>query len=188
MEDAQLILTKNAILQKVNELLSNIHELQKEHLASLSHRLPADLFLNNGKIAKGENYQGLPYRMLDYPAFFKQDNILAIRTMFWWGHFFSITLHISGDFKSMMEKRLLAAFDKFDKQGLYCSTSDDQWHHDLESTNYALVNAIGRKAFEQNLREKDFIKLAYKIPLKQWDKAEDKLVEYFKGMTSWLKN
>ena len=48
------------------------------------------------KIAKGENYLQLPYVLLDYPRCFDKENIFAIRTMFWWGNFFSITLHLSG--------------------------------------------------------------------------------------------
>ena len=37
--------------------------------------------------------------MLDYPALFKKDEIFALRTMFWWGNFMSITLLLSGGYK-----------------------------------------------------------------------------------------
>ena len=49
----------------------------------------------SAKISKGEN-MGLPWVMLDYPRLFGQEDVLAIRTMFWWGHCFSVTLHLKG--------------------------------------------------------------------------------------------
>ncbi len=34
--------------------------------------------------------------MLDYPRAFGRDSIFACRTFFWWGRFFSLTLHLAG--------------------------------------------------------------------------------------------
>ena len=44
------------------------------------------------------------------PAVFSKENIFAIRTMFWWGNFFSISLHVSGKyFKTEIDFSKLSA-------------------------------------------------------------------------------
>jgi len=53
------------------------------------------------RISKGENYKGLPWVVLDYPRCFGRDDVLAVRTLFWWGHYFSVTLHLKGSYKEM---------------------------------------------------------------------------------------
>ena len=63
------------------------------------------------KISKGENYKGLPWLVLDYPRYFNKEDIFAIRTLFWWGNFFSITLHISGKYKMRYEKKIIDSFE-----------------------------------------------------------------------------
>ena len=50
------------------------------------------------KISKGEKYKGLPWVMLDYPRIFGKEDIMAIGTRFWWGHYFSVTLHLKGGY------------------------------------------------------------------------------------------
>src|SRR6478672_2018750 len=87
------ILTKHDIIKKVYVLFGELSESMHKELASFEKYLPAEVFLKSAKITRGENYKMLPYVILDYPAFFDRDHIFAVRTMFWWGNFFSITLH-----------------------------------------------------------------------------------------------
>lgn len=103
--DKNIILTKQTIIDKAFLLFSSlvppITEIFKPKLALQ----PA--FKNNiPKIYKGENYNGFPYVIMDYPASFEKHNIFAVRTMFWWGNFISITLHLSGKHKIYWEKNL----------------------------------------------------------------------------------
>lgn len=176
--NAELILTKNAIIQKVNLLLSGLQEKQKKGLESFSMQLPPELIQSTPKISKGENYKGLPYLILDYPRIFEQENIIAIRTMFWWGNFFSITLHLSGVYKKMMEKKIIASVSLLKENRFYCCVNKEQWVHDFEKTNYLLVSDIN-KNFEKVISDSPFIKLATRLPLQQWDDAEEILLHSF---------
>src|SRR5262245_61567301 len=94
--DANWILTKNGIIEKVYLLFGNLSEHYKQE--PLLQQLPAEAVTASPKIARGENYEGLPYVMLDYPRCFGKEDTLAIRTFFWWGHFFSITLQLKGKY------------------------------------------------------------------------------------------
>lgn len=184
--NAALILTKNGILKKVNLLLASLQEKQQEHIASQAERWPVALVHSSPKISRGENYQGLPYLVLDYPRLFNQDNILAVRTLFWWGNFFSITLHLSGNQKSEREVSILSNFETLADKGFYISVNNDQWEHHFETSNYQLLSQFSRPVFEDEIRQRSFIKLAIKIPLQHWDEAEEMLLDYFKEMMGWL--
>lgn len=38
---------------------------------------------------------GQLYLILDYPGMLSTENIFAVRTLFWWGNIFSVSLHLS---------------------------------------------------------------------------------------------
>ena len=95
---ADWILTKNRVIQKINQLLSNVQTSQQQFLQTCT-TLEKEVLASSPKISKGENYKGLPWLVLDYPRSFNKEEVFAIRTLFWWGNFFSVTLHLSGKYK-----------------------------------------------------------------------------------------
>jgi len=103
-----IILTKNAIVQKIKSFLEEIQIKQFDILKKYSSKLPAEVLKISPKISRGENYKGLPWLVLDNPSYFQHNNIFAVRTMFWWGNFFSITLHLSGNNKDDLLKKIFA--------------------------------------------------------------------------------
>ncbi|HEX2630675.1 MAG TPA: hypothetical protein VHM26_16780, partial [Chitinophagaceae bacterium] len=117
--DAGLILTKNAIMRKAWLLLEQLQEAQQSLLLQYAPLLPAEATKTSAKISKGENYKGLPYLVLDQPRYFNRDHVLSIRTMFWWGHFFSTTLHLSGKFKDQYGVHLLDAYRVLGKEDFF---------------------------------------------------------------------
>ena len=186
VNSADLILTKNAIIKKVQQLLGNLQAKQHEIV-----RLQAPGFMEKvsgtpPKISKGENYKGLPYLILDYPRYFEHQNIFAVRTMFWWGNFFSVTLHLSGDHKKKAEEKLIASYNNLREKGFYCYRNEDPWEHHFESENYRLISEMSKNDFERSVRENPFIKIANKIPLLKWDDAEEVLQGYFEEIIAML--
>ncbi|MBU3713834.1 MAG: hypothetical protein FGM46_02680 [Ferruginibacter sp.] len=73
---------KHEILDKVNILLSDCSEFLKNEIIP-ECQLPEVILKISPKISKGENYKLLPYQVLDYPRYFNQSDVFAIRTMFW---------------------------------------------------------------------------------------------------------
>jgi hypothetical protein len=182
VNNADLILTKNAILKKVGLLLGNLQSNQQQALAFYAARLPEKVSGSTPKISKGENYQELPYLILDYPRVFEQENTFAVRTMFWWGNFFSVTLHLSGVYKKKAEEKLIASYDALTEKGYYCTINVSQWEHHFDRNNYVLLSEMSKNDFQKAVRETSFIKLANKIALKLWDDAPVMLEEFFKNM------
>jgi hypothetical protein len=180
--DASWILTKNRIIEKVYLLFGNLSEQYKQE--PLIQQLPMETLLASPKIAKGENYEGLPYVMLDYPRCFGKEDTLAIRTFFWWGNFFSITLHLSGQYKKMLEKKIITALPVLKENGFYYCGNDEPWEHHFQENNYQPATVLNEADFEKAVRSRSFIKLAKKIPLEKWDEADTMLLAYFKEISN----
>ncbi|MBS1654980.1 MAG: hypothetical protein JSU05_09055, partial [Bacteroidetes bacterium] len=64
IQNAEWILTKNTILEKVKLLFEQLQEPFLQELKKLT-TLPEEVAAPSPKISKGENYKGLPYLVLD---------------------------------------------------------------------------------------------------------------------------
>jgi hypothetical protein len=179
VKNAGLILTKNTILQKAWWLLEDLQDEITAAVNSGRATFTPDVLKTPAKISKGENYNGLPYLILDYPRCFDKENTFAIRCMFWWGNFFSITLHLSGSFQKQFIKEVTGSYELLVKNGFYLCIADEQWDHHFEPDNYIEVKQLKKHEFESKLRHRSFIKIANKIPLDDWDTAGKRLSEYF---------
>lgn len=177
--DSDWILTKNGILKKVSSLFENLNIAQQNNLPSSASFFPSEAIAISPKISKGENYKGLPWIVLDYPRVFKKNEICAIRTLFWWGNFFSVTLHLSGEYKKKFEEPIITSYPAIAKKKIYCCINDDQWEHHFGKGNYALIKKMSKKGFGDIIKEKPFIKLAKRISLKKWEQTPTILLDCF---------
>lgn len=182
---ADWILTKNRVIQKINLLLSNV-QISQQQLLHACTTIKEEVATSSPKISKGENYQGLPWLVLDYPRYFDKENAFAIRTLFWWGNFFSVTLHLSGQYKMQYEKKIMDSYDSFKEAGFSVCINEDQWQHHFEASNYLPLSAIDSSTFREKIQKGLFVKLAKKIPLKQWNEVEKKLLEIFSQLINRL--
>ena len=178
--NADWILTKNTIIEKAKNLFGELQEMMTEDLGRvLTHnytKVPP-------KISKGENYRGLPYLILDYPRLFEKENIFAVRTMFWWGNFFSITLHMAGSYKKQDEEKCILAYPVFRDNDFFICINKEQWEHHFDPSNYALVKNLSQMEWKKIISENSFIKIANKHPLHHWNDALNKLAVDFKVLT-----
>ena len=100
------ILTKHRIIEKVYRLFGDCAAEMQVYLAERKALLPGEVFRLPPKISKGEQYEALPYVVLDYPRFFTAEEVFAVRSFFWWGHYFSITLHLKGKFQQQYQQAI----------------------------------------------------------------------------------
>ncbi len=145
--NADWILTKNGILQKVKYLLEEVQSREQDLLQTDPSRFPVEITQIPPKISRGENYKGLPWLVLDYPRYFGKEDQFAIRSMFWWGNFFSITLHLAGRYKKMYEAQLADCFTSLKTDLFFIGTSNEQWEHHFESSNYLPLTGMGEGEF-----------------------------------------
>jgi hypothetical protein len=169
----EFILTKNKVIEKIK---SFFEELQEEMVSSskensfFSQNL---LFSNSPKISRGENYLGLPYLVLDYPRVFQQENIFAIRTMFWWGNFYSTTLHLAGLFKQQFQAKIQNKFTFLSKENYFITINPNPWVHHFEQDNYRQINLLSEKDFMEQCGKYNHVKIARNTPIDNKNLTKD---------------
>ena len=185
VQNAGWLLTKNTIIEKVYVLFGEIaHEMRDRVNAANPAWLSEEVRMISPKISKGENYRGLPYVMLDYPRLFGREHTFAIRTFFWWGHYFSVTLHIKGHYKEQYQQSLLHHLPMLAEREFYICIGEDEWRHEFEEDNYTPLSQLNYTAVEKILLTNNFCKLSAKISLPQWNQSKELLIERFETIFS----
>jgi hypothetical protein len=161
--DPGVILTKNAIIAKVMHLFGELSEGMQNDLI-----LPAEVSAISPKISRGEFYQGLPYVMLDYPRYFTADHVMAIRTFFWWGNFFSVNLHLKGKYRGLYQRALVEHFQRLSSGHYLVAETEDEWQHHTGSADYRMIDQMDGSEFAAMIRSHPFIKISASFSLDQW--------------------
>jgi hypothetical protein len=170
--DAGWILTKNSVMEKVVGMMAELSEVYKGLWV-------AGIEPGNAKISRGENYLGLPWVILDYPRIFGREDVLAIRTMFWWGHPFSVTLHLKGRYQALylpvIERRRVSLA----AAGFHVAIGEDEWRHELAADNYAPIGEVRDIG-----ASRPFLKLSAAVRLDRYEAAPRLLASLFKELAS----
>jgi hypothetical protein len=187
--DPAWILTKNSIMERAAQLMAELSERYEPELTGLRRIMefesagyvpPANW--DRPKISRGENYQGLPYVILDQPRIFGKQDILAIRTMFWWGHYFMVTLHLKGWMQEMFWRNLSGSAPALTAAGFHIATTGDEWQHQLEGDNYRLLQTDSLDGDGAH----PFVKLSAKCSLDRWNESPEVLFGLFRTLVRAL--
>ncbi len=181
------ILTKNAVIQKVYALfggLSDVYQLALQKQVAIPLK---DVGIRSPKISRGEQYEGLPWVMLDFPRHFAANDAFGIRSFFWWGNFCSITVQLSGKFQ---QKYVASVQNYFQPQGVavplckdwVIGINDDPWKHHFRKDNYIPVS----ESMVNSMPGLPHIKLSKKISLQEWDQLDRFFEENFLEILTML--
>ena len=163
-ENSEWILTKNRIIKKIMSLFGDLCEVYVQLTKEYS-TLPSELISQSPKISRGEQHRGLPYVMLDYPRIFSKENVFAVRTFFWWGNYFSLTLHLKGIYKNQYQQKILENVDLLSKHNFFLAVSENEWRQDFEEENYVPLEGWEPGLLKKNILQKEFLKIAVRWPL-----------------------
>jgi len=176
MQNADIILTKNRVLEKIKSLLESVQQHQMNYIQEFN--VKNEIFKVSPKISRGENYLGLPYLILDYPRQSSGKNFFFIRTMFWWGNFFSCTLHLANNSKEIFKEKIKQSQPVLGDY--YISVNDDAWVHHLKESDYKKIKLLSKEQYEQCCESFDHIKIAGRHSLDEWGKMPSQLFENWK--------
>ena len=167
IRDAGWILTKNSVMEKILGMMAGLSEAYKG-------LWDAGVGPGNAKISRGENYLGLPWVILDYPRLFGREDVLAIRTMFWWGHSFSVTLHLKGHYQDLYVPVIERSRGPLAEAGFRAGLGEDEWRHEHAPDNYAPFGE-----WDHIGRGRPFVKLSVAVGLDRWAEAPELLTGLF---------
>jgi len=174
VRDPAWILTKNSILARAVSLFAELSERWKGKLEDLPVPGPG-LLSTAPKISRGENYKGMPWVVLDYPRSFGKEDVFAIRTLFWWGHYFSVTLHLKGNPKQLYLPVIRQHIGELAAAGFHIGISGDEWRHELEGGNYRSLEGMKPEEWEAILVRPGFLKFSAKCGLEHWNEAGEEI-------------
>jgi len=177
--NSEWILTKHRIIDKVYHLFGNLSDQMQLYLQEKNALYPSGLLQFAPKISKGEQYESLPYVVLDYPRVFSKEDVFAVRSFFWWGNYFSITLHLKGKYRERYGRKIATAMTENKLEGYYYSFSGGEFNFDLRGKNYQRVNDITEEKYAE-MEQADFLKISYQIPFKHWNSVEQTLMQVFR--------
>jgi hypothetical protein len=187
--DPEWILTKNSIMGRAVQLMAGLSEKMDPELDGLRHLMNYESAGYNPppnwdkpKVSRGENYLGLPYVVLDYPRLFTKEHVLAIRILFWWGNYFSVTLHLKGWMYALFLNGIERHAEELAAAGFHIAISGDEWQHALEGGNYMPLKG---DSIDPD-GEYPFVKIAAKCGLEKWNEAPELLLDLFRVLVRVL--
>lgn len=173
------ILTKNRVIDAVYHMFGRLADTYQQSFADAAQLYP-EVGTLSPKISRGEKYEAMPWVMLDYPrCFLSTQGHFAIRTFFWWGHYFSLQLQVSGNY---LEK-LIDVPEKLAASGWYAGFTTEPWNFELPNKNWV----AHLPAYRPNSGEW-YGKVAKKIPINEWVQAEQFLNENYRMLVRAIAN
>lgn len=161
---------KTSATKKIEYLFTVVYNEIKNVIEKENLSFPKEVDVQEGKLFRGENYLSLPYLMLDYPKHFSKESVFTFRTMFWWGNFFSCTLHVQGKALEKYRNALIKNLSSLRKKNIYICINNNPWQYHYKKENYLPVDKLPDTELKKLLLEKEFIKLSRKIPIKDYKK------------------
>ncbi|MBL7750753.1 MAG: hypothetical protein JNN29_05185 [Chitinophagaceae bacterium] len=182
MTNADWILTKNAILQKTALVFTDWQAHYRDCLFRQAPTLFSIIQPFSYKISRGENYKGLPWMVLDYPRLFGQTDIFAIRTLFWWGRYITITLQLAGVWKERCEEPLCLSHPVLASNEFRISTTDDAWIHDQDPPFTTEINNLTLEAYTREIRKRNFLKISKIYPIEGMENLDRRMLADFEQL------
>jgi len=179
VSNPDIILTKNAIIEKVYQMLGELAENYTKIVRELPEQFTGEWINPSPKIARGEQYRELPWVMLDYPRYYSEGNTKAIRTFFWWGHGFSIHLLLQGSYCHQWKSNAASQIQCAD-ENWWLDVDTEPWQHHFRDACCIPVHRLQM----QQVDELNFIKYSCWFPLTDWEKVPEKCTEIFK---QWIR-
>ncbi|PSL48727.1 hypothetical protein CLV51_10153 [Chitinophaga niastensis] len=179
---------KNSAIDKVMGLMGRLQEALAAYDRNTDFPFQPEWLLQGGKISKGEQYKQLPWVMLDYPRYFSKTDVFALRTMFWWGHYFSCTLHLGGAVKEHFREALVYGYTNLTEAGFQVYLQENPWEHDFENGNYCLIADLSFDDWKTLLSRHSFIKLAKPFAIGRWGEIITDVVAAYATLLNVLNN
>jgi hypothetical protein len=184
LAEKDFFLVKNSATKKIIALFGEIEKTLKADFPGFDIDFPG-LNSSAGKIFRGENYLLFPYVMLDYPRLFSTSSVFAFRTMFWWGHEFSFTLHLQGEAFDTYSRSIIENMDQLKERDIYYCVNNTPWQYTFDDENYRPVEeATGDEVY----LTKKFIKLSRKISVERHDDVAEYCRETFRLFMGLLRS
>ncbi len=181
--NAEYYIIKQSVTKKVQQQFHVLKSHLEKEIEGCKDTIPDEADCTTGRIFRGENYKGFPYIVLDYPRLFNKNDVYAFRTMCWFGHHFSHTIHLSGKPLESRREAIQQKIHLLQGKGFYYCVHTSPWEYYYDADNYRSLDDLLNEdpaALRKDILEKDFIKLSRRLEIKDWESTTPYGVETFR--------
>jgi hypothetical protein len=157
---------KREVTHFISQQFAALQACLREEWLRFPQAHPAEL--PRAKISKGEQYLGYPYVNLDYPRQFSRERVFAFRSLLWWGHHFSFTLHLQGTVLDAVSGREERLQQELAGKGYWWCVNRQPWDYHYGKDNYRPLDALPAESLSRQLTERGFVKLSRKLELENY--------------------
>jgi hypothetical protein len=168
LSSASAMRTKLTATEKMQKLLELTRQSIDKKIERTDPRWHRAIHWQPPKISRGENYNGLPYLVLDHPRYYRRPDILSFRILFWWGKYFCHSLHISGKFLEVNRQRFTANHAALQGKNVFLGVGPNPWNYIFDDANYKSLDALSSAEFSKAVQHTDHLKISVQWPLDQW--------------------
>ena len=155
--------------------------LKQRHQADFETPVPLNAL--NGKITKGDHYNGFPYMLLDYPNHFSKNEIVAVRNLISFGNGFYSTMHLRGH----VVNDALPRIAKINSTKAFVCTAHDEWLHHIDAQHWISVNDFSSSHHDQ-IKTQGWLKLGVQLEINEPETWTNALVEAYDIWSGVLSN
>lgn len=173
LHDKAFFEAKHKIIEKweafLSDLVQNIDTWIKN---TPEYTLPNEIIHTTPKISKGENYQGMPYMVLDYPRGFGKEDSLAFRNLLLWNRGLYSTWFFEGKYIDYA----LKTYPKKDNTSMYLHQNTDKWIHELNEVDIYIdkpENCLS--LLENTAKALKYLKFSNFTPFNKWSEIRNEL-------------
>lgn len=185
LDDTRFLPAKRRIIIKLEDLLIDTAKGLEGEIVKDIYTINPKYLSRGFKVSKGENYQGLPYLVLDYPGYFDGNDIFSYRVMYWWGNFFSFSLHLSGKLLDKFSVQQLKDKSAKYSGNLYICVNESPWEYHFKQDNYVLLKDSTTPDLEGIIDRNKFLKIAKRATTNEWPQLNHHAIENLRLFT-WL--
>lgn len=161
LSNPQFFELKNGATEKLKSAMEKIREALLKTIKPETLLAPSTTDFLKGQIAKGENYEGYPYVMLDFPKQFGKKSIFTFRAMFWYGHEFIFSVILAGEGMTHYRKQFKDHYPSLAEHRFYFG-KDDVW--DWRTSAQVQIAEDNKSLIFSLMESQQFLKLMQRFP------------------------
>ncbi len=165
--DPNFMPLKHSALGKIEKLLTTLRSEIAREIHPIAKRFPKGFDIQSGKLSRGENYKMYPYRVLDFPRALSGKNIFTFRSLVIWAHHCTFHLILAGEYKAFFQDHIIAHAKEL-PEAFSLSCQKSPWDWSFKPEEFIQARAMQEAPIAQAVRESEFIKITFMMPLIQY--------------------
>ncbi len=172
LQNSEMFVLKRKIFEKLSQQAGCVIDSLKAANHKNGFKFPDYVNLTNGKISKGENYEQLPWMMIDFPFYFSKQKSFAFRTFIGWSKGVTCSLLLTGECLNHYEGVLRNNLQMLNNMNVGFCEHPHPWVHNFDCNQQNFVEHLDSARVAAHISHHDYIKLSCFLPMSEIEHLE----------------